>query len=114
MDATVVCAVVRCEHYELCIRSKTEKFCINTETWCLKTEEFCITNDQFCSENRQLAFDVNVRGCYNAIRAAVAAGHTRFVNSGPLASLVGHRVGGPFHHQMREEISPQPGAVHFH
>ena len=40
----------------------------------------------FCAvvrEHRELAFHVNVRGTFNAIRAAVAAGHDRFINSGP-------------------------------
>jgi nucleoside-diphosphate-sugar epimerase len=42
-------------------------------------------------EHRERAFDVNVRGCYNAILAAVRAGHRRFVNTGPMACLVGAR-----------------------
>ena len=47
----------------------------------------------FCAvvrEHRELAFHVNVRGTFNAIRAAVAAGHDRFVNSGPVDAVVGH------------------------
>ena len=50
---------------------------------------------------------MNVRGCYNAIRAAVEAGHTRFVNTGPMASLVGHHAA--YHHQINEEMPPMPG-----
>ena len=48
------------------------------------------------------AFDVNARGCYNAIRAAVDAGHGRFVNTSPMASLAGHH--GSFHHNISEEM----------
>ena len=32
----------------------------------------------------RLSFDVNVRGTYNAIEAAVRHGHRRFVNTGPV------------------------------
>ena len=32
--------------------------------------------------DRQVAFDVNTRGTYNAIRAAVDNGHSRFINTG--------------------------------
>ena len=53
-------------------------------------------------EHRQKAFDVNTRGCYNAIRAAVDAGHARFVNTSPMASLAGHH--GNFHHNINEEM----------
>jgi nucleoside-diphosphate-sugar epimerase len=53
-------------------------------------------------EHPQKAFDVNTRGCYNAIRAAVKAGHARFVNTSPMASLVGHH--GSFHHNINEEM----------
>eukprot|EP01051_Picozoa_sp_SAG22_P007092 SAG22_NODE_487_length_9870_cov_13.118821_16_plen_205_part_00 len=46
----------------------------------------------FCAvvrEHRQLGFDVNTRGTLNAIRAAVANGHDRFINSGPVDAIVG-------------------------
>ena len=45
-------------------------------------------------EHRRLAFRVNTQGTYNAIRAAVAAGHDRFVNSGPVRCIVGGFDGG--------------------
>ncbi len=40
-------------------------------------------------EHRELAFRVNTQGTFNAIRAAVANGHDRFVNSGPVDAVVG-------------------------
>jgi nucleoside-diphosphate-sugar epimerase len=45
-------------------------------------------------EHRRLAFRVNAQGTYNAIRAAVLAGHDRFVNTGPVRSVVGGFDGG--------------------
>lgn len=39
--------------------------------------------------DRKLAFDVNTRGVYNAIMAAVAAKHDRFINTGPHFTVVG-------------------------
>ena len=39
--------------------------------------------------DRRMAFDVNVLGTYNAVAAAAAAGHRRFINSGPHFSLLG-------------------------
>ena len=39
--------------------------------------------------DRKLAFDVNTKGVYNAILAAVAAKHDRFINTGPHFTVVG-------------------------
>ena len=39
--------------------------------------------------DRKLAFDVNCNGVYNAIRAAVSAGHARFINTGPHFTITG-------------------------
>ena len=40
-------------------------------------------------EHRELGFRVNTQGTFNAVRAAVANGHDRFVNSGPVDAVVG-------------------------
>ena len=40
-------------------------------------------------EHRELGFRVNTQGTFNAIRAAVANGHDRFINSGPVDAVVG-------------------------
>ncbi len=43
----------------------------------------CVVNLAVVRPDRQAAFDVNCRGTYNAIRAAVDQGHARFINTGP-------------------------------
>ena len=48
-----------------------------------------IVNCAVMRPDRRLAFGVNVLGTYNAISAAVAAGHRRFINTGPHFSIVG-------------------------
>jgi nucleoside-diphosphate-sugar epimerase len=48
-----------------------------------------IVNCAVLRPDRRLAFDVNVTGTFNAVSAAVAAGHRRFVNTGPHFSIVG-------------------------
>ena len=48
-----------------------------------------IVNCAVMRPDRRLAFDVNVLGTYNAISAAAAAGHRRFINTGPHFSIVG-------------------------
>ena len=45
--------------------------------------------------DRQAAFDVSTKGTYSAIRAAVDAGHDRFVNTGPHFTHVGHVRAAP-------------------
>ena len=42
----------------------------------------CIVNLAVVRPHRQLAFDVNCRGTYNAISSAAALGHARFINTG--------------------------------
>ena len=56
----------------------------------------------------RLSFDVNVRGTYNAIEAAVRHGHRRFVNTWP-----GATIAGPSYRDLcfdiTEDVPPQPG-----
>lgn len=56
-----------------------------------------------------LAWDVNARGTYHAVRAAAAAGHSRFINTSPVASLVGHHQ--QHHHAITEAVPPSPGPL---
>ena len=48
-----------------------------------------IVNCSVSRRDRRLAFDVNARGCYNAMSAAVEHGVRRVVNTGPRFSLLG-------------------------
>ena len=50
-----------------------------------------IVNCSVSRRDRRGAFDVNTRGTWNALRAAVEAGHRRFVNTGPRFTLAGRR-----------------------
>jgi len=58
--------------------------------------------------DRTLAFDVNARGCYNVMMAAVQHGIKRVINSGPF-----YAVAGPtyerFDHDIGPDIPHQPG-----
>jgi hypothetical protein len=42
---------------------------------------------------RAASFDVNTRGVYNCITAAIACGHDRFINTGPHWTHTGPQVG---------------------
>ncbi len=67
-----------------------------------------IINLSVLRPDRRLAFDVNARGCYNMMVAAVEQGIGRIVNSGPF-----YVVAGPtyerFDHQIGPDIPHQPG-----
>jgi nucleoside-diphosphate-sugar epimerase len=58
--------------------------------------------------DRQLAFDVNARGCYNMMMAAVEHKISRVINSGPF-----YVVAGPtyerFDHLITPDVPHQPG-----
>ena len=45
-----------------------------------------IVNCSVLRHHPRLSFEVNVQGTYNAVSAAVSAGHSRFVNTGPVPS----------------------------
>ncbi len=67
-----------------------------------------IVNCSVSRRDRRGAFDVNTRGTWNALRAAVEAGHRRFVNTGPRFTLAGPRyLDRDF--GIVEEIPPHPG-----
>jgi len=69
-----------------------------------------IVNLSVLRADRQLAFDVNARGCYNVMTAAVTHGINRVINTGPhftLAGLAYERLD----YNIGSDIPPQPGTV---
>lgn len=63
-----------------------------------------------CSVSREhpvLAFEVNCRGVYNALVAAVENGHRRFINTGPWSVVGGHHRN--WYHGLHENMPPQSG-----
>ena len=69
-----------------------------------------IINCSVSRTHRQRAFDVNTRGTYNALTAAVELGHVRFINTGPRFTLAGPAyLDTDF--GLREEIPPHPGTL---
>ncbi len=67
-----------------------------------------IINLSVLRHDRQLAFDVNTRGCYNMMRAAVAHGIRRVINTGPHFTVAG-RTYELFDYAIPPDIPPQPG-----
>ena len=67
-----------------------------------------IVNCSVSRRDRRGAFDVNTRGTWNALRAAVEVGHRRFVNTGPRFTLAGPRY-LTWDFGIVEEIPPHPG-----
>jgi nucleoside-diphosphate-sugar epimerase len=67
-----------------------------------------IVNCSVLRPDRKLAFDVNTRGTWNAVRAAAELGHERFVNTGPRFTIVGSSY-LDYDFGIREEIPPHPG-----
>ena len=66
-----------------------------------------VVNCAVVRERRGLAFRVNVCGTYFAVRAAAAAGHRRFINTGPSGTVV-----GPSYRAftgINEQVPPWPG-----
>lgn len=67
-----------------------------------------IVNCSVLRSHRKIAFDVNTRGTYNAVRAAVELGMSRFVNTGPHFTVTGsvyHR----FDYGIAEEVPAHSG-----
>lgn len=59
--------------------------------------------------DRTLSWDVNTRGCYNALRAAVTNGIRRFIHTGP-QTILGSRSGmGNFDFDIDERAPRRPG-----
>jgi len=67
-----------------------------------------IINLSVLRHDRRLAFDVNTRGCYNMMRAAVEHGIRRVINTGPHFTVAG-RTYEQFDYQISPDIPPQPG-----
>ena len=69
-----------------------------------------IVNLSVLRADRQLAFDVNARGCYNVMTAAVTHGINRVINTGPHFTLAGLTY-ERFDYDINPDIPPQPGTV---
>jgi UDP-glucose 4-epimerase len=67
-----------------------------------------IINLSVLRHDRQLAFDVNTRGCYNMMQAAVTHQIRRVINTGPHFTLAG-RTYERFNYEIGPDIPPQPG-----
>ena len=58
--------------------------------------------------DRRLAFDVNTRGCYNIMTAAVRFGIRRVINTGPHFVVTGPTY-ERFDYELEPNLPPQPG-----
>ena len=67
-----------------------------------------IVNCAVIRDHRELAFRVNTQGTFNAVSAAVAAGHERFVNTGTEALVAGWPM-QESRHGMSEDMPMAPG-----
>ena len=56
------------------------------------------------------SFDVNARGVLNALTAAIACGHERFITTGPHWTLFGAQEQLALNYGINEENVPHPGA----
>jgi hypothetical protein len=68
-----------------------------------------IINLSVLRQDRQLAFDVSTLGCYNMMRAAVAHGIRRIINTGPHFTVAGGSY-ELFDYDLNPDMPPQPGA----
>jgi nucleoside-diphosphate-sugar epimerase len=67
-----------------------------------------IINLSVLRRDRKLAFDVNTLGCYHMMKAAVAHGIKRVINTGPHFTLAGATYES-FDYEISPDIPPQPG-----
>ena len=67
-----------------------------------------IINLSVLRRDRQIAFDVNARGCYNVMTAAVTHGIRRVINTGPHFTISGATY-ERFDHDVGPDIPAQPG-----
>jgi nucleoside-diphosphate-sugar epimerase len=67
-----------------------------------------IINLSVLRQDRQLAFDVSTLGCYNMMRAAVAHGIRRIINTGPHFTVAGPSY-EQFDYDLSPDMPPQPG-----
>ena len=66
-----------------------------------------IVNCSVLREDRQIAFDVNARGCYYMMRAAVAHGIPRVLNTGPHFTIEGETY-TRFDYEIGPDVPPHP------
>ena len=59
--------------------------------------------------DRQLAFDVNARGCYNVMVAALEHGIRRVINTGPEQSIYGRPTYMNTDFGLNPDVPPHPG-----
>lgn len=67
-----------------------------------------IINLSVLRNDRKIAFDVNARGCYNVMTAAVTHGIRRVINTGPHFTISGATY-ERFDHNVGPDIPAQPG-----
>lgn len=67
-----------------------------------------IVNLAVLRQDRQLAFDVSTLGCYTMMRAAVAHGIRRVINTGPHFAVAGPSY-EVFDFDLSPDMPPQPG-----
>ncbi len=67
-----------------------------------------IVNLSVLRHDRQIAFDVNARGCYNVMTAAVQHGIRRVINTGPHFTIAGPTY-ERLDYDIGPDIPPQPG-----
>ena len=67
-----------------------------------------IINLSVLRRDRNIAFDVNARGAYNAARAALVHGIHRVINTGPHYTITGPAY-EDFDHGIGPDVPPQPG-----
>ena len=66
-----------------------------------------IVNCSVVRPDRQVAFDVNTRGCYNMMRAAIAHGIPRVINTGPHFTIEGETY-TTFDYEISPDVPPHP------
>ncbi|MCZ6634697.1 MAG: NAD-dependent epimerase/dehydratase family protein, partial [bacterium] len=67
-----------------------------------------IVNCSVVRPDRQLAFDVNTRGCYNMMRAAVDHGIERVINTGPHFTIAAGTYES-LDYDIHPDVPPHPG-----
>lgn len=67
-----------------------------------------IVNCSVLRPDRRLAFDVNTRGCYNMMRAAVTNGIQRVINTGPHFTIAAGTYEF-FDYEINPDVPPHPG-----
>lgn len=68
-----------------------------------------IVNLSVLRHHRKIAWDVNTRGCYNTMQAAVTHGIRRVINTGPHFTVAGPNITECFDFGIGPDIPPQPG-----